>query len=511
MTSAAPLLIRHARLAGSSGFSTHDLRVKDGRIETLAAGGTLAAEPGEEVIEADYGLVMPTFVDLHTHLDKGHITPRRANPDGSFKGAFDAVAADRAAHWTAEDVEARMEFSLRAAYAHGTAAIRTHLDSAPPQHAITWPVFAKVRERWAGRIDLQAVALCGPDLALDKTVVDEIAGRRSIMAARWAGRFRCSIAPKRRSAIWSRRPAGTGSISTCISTRAATPPPAACPCWRERFSIGVSAAGSSPAIAARSPSGRRRRWRRRWRWWRRPALRSFSLPLCNLFLQDRTPNRTPRWRGVTLLHELTAAGIAVALASDNTRDPFYAYGDLDMMEVLRESVRIGHLDYPQDHLAAWFAAVSAVPASLAGFGRHGRIEVGASADLLLFRARNPGELFARPQSDRTIIRAGAIIRPDLPDYRDLDEVLGAQPRAPAVINCRLCRAFQSESGAWMEQTNGGDGAPCRPGAPTDQKAGIPRPIASNRHSQGCGATASIDCSLRESGRRGSGKHWVSGR
>ncbi|MGO8440855.1 hypothetical protein ACC861_37470, partial [Rhizobium ruizarguesonis] len=52
-----------------------------------------------------------------------------------------------------------------------------------------------------------------------------------------------------------------------------------------------------------------------------------SLPMCNMYLQDRYPGRTPRWRGVTLLKELAAAGVATAVASDNTRDPFYAYGD----------------------------------------------------------------------------------------------------------------------------------------------------------------------------------------
>ena len=127
------------------------------------------------VHDCDGGLVFPAFVDLHTHLDKGHIVPRRANPDGSFMGALTAVMADRAAHWTADDVERRMEFSLRCACAHGTAAIRTHLDSAPPQHAITWPVFERVRARWAGRIELQAVALLGPDQLLDRALVDDVA------------------------------------------------------------------------------------------------------------------------------------------------------------------------------------------------------------------------------------------------------------------------------------------------------------------------------------------------
>ena len=56
--------------------------------------------------------------------------------------------------------------------------------------------------------------------------------------------------------------------------------------------------------------------------------------MCNMYLQDRVAGRTPRWRGVAPLHELDAAGVTVMVASDNTRDPFYAYGDLDMLEVL---------------------------------------------------------------------------------------------------------------------------------------------------------------------------------
>lgn len=52
--------------------------------------------------------------------------------------------------------------------------------------------------------------------------------------------------------------------------------------------------------------------------------------------RDHAARRTPRWRGITLLHELRAAGVPTALASDNTRDQFYAYGDLDMLEVFTQ-------------------------------------------------------------------------------------------------------------------------------------------------------------------------------
>ena len=56
------------------------------------------------------------------------------------------------------------------------------------------------------------------------------------------------------------------------------------------------------------------------------------------YLQDRDQQglRTPRWRGVTLMHELRGHQIPVAIASDNIRDQFYAYGDLDMLEVFNQ-------------------------------------------------------------------------------------------------------------------------------------------------------------------------------
>lgn len=60
-------------------------------------------------------------------------------------------------------------------------------------------------------------------------------------------------------------------------------------------------------------------------------------------MQDRhlEGRRTPRWRGVTLAHEIKEAGVPFAMASDNTRDQFYAYGDLDMMEVFTQVTTSG--------------------------------------------------------------------------------------------------------------------------------------------------------------------------
>ena len=127
-------------------------------------------------------MVWPGLVDVHTHLDKGHVWPRTQNPDGTFMGALTASAEDRRRYWTAEDVARRMDFSLRCAYAHGTVAIRTHLNSEPPQDAITWPVFCDMRRRWAGKIHLQPVCL----IALEK-MVEPLATELADLAAQSDG------------------------------------------------------------------------------------------------------------------------------------------------------------------------------------------------------------------------------------------------------------------------------------------------------------------------------------
>jgi len=146
-----------------------------------------------------------------------------------------------------------------------------------------------------------------------------------------------------------------------------------------------------------------------------------SLPMCNLYLQDRVTARTPRWRGVTLVRELDAAGVSVALASDNCRDPFYGFGDHDLLEVFSMGTKISHLDTPYDN---WIESVTSRPAALMGLSNVGKIGIGETADLVLFKARSYSELLSRSQSDRTVFRNGKAIDTTLPDYAELDDLIG---------------------------------------------------------------------------------------
>jgi len=402
----------------TEGLCRVDIVVDEGRIETIAPAGSVT---GVARLDLDAGMVWPAFVDMHTHLDKGHIWPRRPNPDGTFMGALDAVTADRAANWSAADVRRRMDFALRSAFAHGTALIRTHLDSSAPQHKISWPVFAEMRETWSGRIELQAVSILSIEEYRDAAYADDlvatVAAHRGVLGA--VTYMVPDLEPLVETVF--RRAADAGldldfHVDETGDPGAHSLRVIADTAIRLGFS-GRIVAGHCCSLAVQPPAEAEATMERV----AEAGIAVVSLPMCNMYLQDRQAGRTPRWRGVTLIHELMASDVPVAVASDNTRDPFYAYGDLDMLEVFREAVRIIQLDHP---VSSWASLVARAPAAIVGRPDVGVIGEGRAADLVLFRARTWTELLARPQSDRTVVRNGTAIDRTLPDYRELDEGLG---------------------------------------------------------------------------------------
>ncbi|MEM6824792.1 MAG: cytosine deaminase, partial [Pseudomonadota bacterium] len=152
-----------ACLVGAPGsLARMSLTILDGRIATEDA--AVGAD-----VDMCGAMVFPAFIDMHTHLDKAQMWGRTRNPDGTFDGAINAVNSDKPGRWDRADLMPRMSFALRSAYAHGTRAIRTHLDyfGAPGDAEQSWPVFAELRDAWAGRIDLQAAVLTGSDLGQD--------------------------------------------------------------------------------------------------------------------------------------------------------------------------------------------------------------------------------------------------------------------------------------------------------------------------------------------------------
>jgi cytosine deaminase len=400
-----------------------DIVIEHGRIAgILPAGSTVVGES----FDADGGQVWPLFADLHTHLDKNHIWPRARNLDGTLASARASVRADTIANWEVHDVASRFEFALKSAYAHGTGTIRTHIDCfVQSQAPISFGVFKKLRDEWAGRIELQATALVSVDLYDDPEnakLVDLIAehdARLGGVTFRLDDSENPALLDVRLDRLFKIAKDRKLDVDLHVDETGArcskTLAQVAMAVLRSRFAGQVTCGhccslsvidekDARKAIELAADSG----------------LNIVSLPLVNQYLQGRQAGMTPRWRGISLLRELRAAGVNVAVASDNCRDPYHPFGDMDLLEVFEGAVRIGHLDLD---LADWTPTVTTAPAAIMANGQGGRLSVGRAADFIVFSGRNFSELLARHEYNRIVVRAGKAIDTSLPDFRTLDHLM----------------------------------------------------------------------------------------
>jgi cytosine deaminase len=395
------------------GLCLVDLEITEGKITQIIPPSSPPINT--PIVDLKKGLVLPCFIDAHTHLDKGHIWERSPNLDGTFDNALITVKRD-AQFWNTEDIYRRMEFALKCSYAHGTIALRTHLDSYREQADLSLAVFKTLQQEWADKLILQAVCLVSLDyfqtpegvaLADKMTEIGGILGGVAFtnpdLDAQIDRIF--SLAQERGLNLDFHVDENGDPDSICLHKIAEA-------ALRHQFS-GKIVCGHCCSLAVQPPEVIKHTLDLV----KQAGIGIVSLPMCNLYLQDRKPFQTPYWRGITKVHECQQKGIPVAFASDNCRDPFYGFGDHDVLEVFTQSVRIAHLDTPYSD---WCASVTKTAADLIGLPQLGRIGLGLSADLILFKARYFSELLSRPQGDRVLLRQGKVIAPNLPDYAELD-------------------------------------------------------------------------------------------
>ncbi|HEX4409748.1 MAG TPA: cytosine deaminase [Xanthobacteraceae bacterium] len=412
-----------------------DLLIGDGKITRVE---TPAGSRSDGIARIDLGgrQVWPTLVDIHTHLDKGHTVARSPNPDGTFHNARLAAAADRP-NWTEADLRRRVEFGLRCAYAYGVSAIRSHIDTYQDTAERSWKAVSAIRDEWRGKVDLQMVALCPIDLLTDD-FGDKVAKVVSDCGGLLGGVTRASI---------GNHGAPMGNIDALLDHLFML-------AKRHDLNVDLHVDETHDPAAATLPLVARAALRRGYKGRvvcghccslanqpeaevdrtldlvAEAEIAIITLPTVNMYLQDRTAGRTPRWRGVTVVHEMRKRGIQVAAAGDNCRDSFYAYGDHDVLDTFREAVRILHFDHP---LTGAPALVASTPAAFGGFVGHGRIATGEPARLIVLNARTLNEIVCRPQSDRVVIDRGEVLKVKAPDYSELWDGNDAAPvREPAL-------------------------------------------------------------------------------
>ncbi len=393
-----------------------DIGLDGPRIMSVAR--SRGADKVPHAIDLGGAMVFPGFVDAHVHLDKAHTWDRAPNRSGRFSEALETLARDKA-NWTRKDLLRRAGFALGCAWEHGTRAVRTHVDTWLPWGEENHSAMHELRGAWKGRIEIQTVPLTGianysgsegeaiADLAL-KYGACALGGWSPMMPDLPRQLDRLLAIARDRGLGLDLHVDENGSPDAEVLRAVAEA------VIRNRFGNPV-VCGHCCSLAVQPPE----RQRSTIALVRDAGIRVISLPLCNLYLQDRRGQefpRTPYWRGLTLVHDLLDEGVPLACASDNVRDAFHAYGDFDAAEVCIQSVRLAHLD---SRLGAAVEAVTSAAADIVGLPHMGRVVPGAPSQLVVFPSRSFSEFLSRPGSRRRLVDGEGIRDARTPGFDEL--------------------------------------------------------------------------------------------
>jgi cytosine deaminase len=360
----------------------------------------VSAEP-DGLWQGGGSLVLPPLVDIHTHLDKTGTVSDAHIRSATLSGAIEAYAALRKSSGP-DQVYMRALQTARQCADYGTGVLRTHIDSYYPDQARLAGVLTAlmaVKRDMADKMAIQLVLMC-------PTTVDPA----------WA-RGLCEIAPQLSAlggapalaenpvenlrsimsqALRYELPVDL-HIDETLDPRVNTLELLAQEVLAQDFPFPV-VAGHAVSLQSQSPPNQQRITQKV----KEAGIHIVSLPQTNCYLQGRE-TEGQGLRGMTPLQTWNAAGMDVALASDNIQDPFHPWGNGDLLQMASLALYAGHLqEYDSTGV---LRGISEIPGKIALGSQYG-IYPGHPADFIVFDAHSAQEVMAELPGDRAVFHRG---------------------------------------------------------------------------------------------------------
>ena len=393
------LLLRNARLPGSSGLS--EIGVRNGLIAAI--------EPEtRETIDLNGSLVTPALVEPHIHLDAVlTVGEPRHNESGSlFEGI--AIWAERVKTLSVDDVKKRVRTVLRWQLANGVQFIRSHVDVCDPElRAVR--ALTELREEVAGQVELQLVAFPqqgiqsfagGEELmrrALDMGV-DVVGAIPHFEISREYGeqsvKFAMQLASERGLKVDIHCDETDDDHSRFVEVMAA-----------ETIRLGLEGKVTASHTTAMHSYNNAYAYRLI-RNLKRAEMHMITNPLDNSVLQGRF-DTGPIRRGHTRVKELLAAGVNVSVGHDSVMDPWYPLGYGDPLQAAFVLAHYGQMS-GRGELLQLIEMITANPARALGLENYG-LAVGNRADLVCFAAPSEMDAIRLVAPRRLVLRGGKVV------------------------------------------------------------------------------------------------------
>jgi len=405
-----------------------DIAIKHGIFQKIAPNINQSAE---REIDAYGKFVSPSFVESHVHLDDALSAGiPRPNKSGTLQEAI-RIATERKALLTTEEVKQSAEQTITWLIANGVTFIRAHTDFSP--NFVKLKALLELKQTLRDVVDIQVVAFpqeglfiqTGTDEWLEEAMkmgADVVGGLPQAEITREDGikhiKYIFELAEKYNAPIDIHTDETGDPQSRYLEVIAK---------YTKTYNMyGRVTASHTTALhnyqndyAAKVIHHVKE-----------AGVNIVTNPFSNAILQNRLDGY-PKYRGVTRVDQLLAAGVNVSIGNDNIVDPFGPLGKGNMLQAAHMLAHISHMttDKQLNDLFAMITTNGARTLQLDGYA----IEEGNRAHCIVLDAASPKEAIRLTSECLYVIFDGKIVSETIPAQRNVY----LQAKEPITVNFTL--------------------------------------------------------------------------
>jgi cytosine deaminase len=396
------LIVENARLLGTDGL--YQITVRGSRISEIGRSiSNVSAGVGRK-IDAKGGLVLPTFIEPHIHLDKV-LLAEKVKEASSISEAR-ATVKNAKKHFTAAEVAKRVERVLPWAITNGVTKMRTHLDVDTYARTVSVEAVLSLRKKYHGLIDIQIVAFPQEGIIKNREVLAYLRKALDMGASVVGGLPEAENSEedskKHMDALFSIASEKDLDIDIHCDVL---------PNFRNieyyasqilRHEYG-SRATASHLIALSSYDNNYAQKIIR-------MIKAASLSVvCNpcTMISSGATERPPLARGITRVKELVSAGVNVSFGSDNIVDPYNPLGDLNPLSnafLLTYAAQMSS----SSEIVTVLQMPTTGAAKVLRVNNYG-LRSGSDADFNVFRESTPRELLRVHGRPTHVVKGGRVL------------------------------------------------------------------------------------------------------
>jgi cytosine deaminase len=374
------------------------------------------------VIDVGGRLVTTGLVESHIHLDKALLADRVSATTAGLEDAI-RLTAEAKRRFTADDIRERARRVLDLAVAAGTTAMRSHVEVDPILGLTAMEAILPLRDEYAPALDLQVCAFAQEGI-LQAPGTEALLRRALTMGADLVGgcpyndtdglkHIEVVFALARAFGVDADFHVDFFDEPDHLHIREIAEQTVRIG-WQGRVAVGhATELGALPEYTQDAIFGELAG----------AGIGVITLPATDLYLMGRRDEFNIR-RGLAPIRRLLEAGVPVALASNNIRNPFTPVGTADLTHMAFLAAVAAHMGTPAQ-LRALLAAITTHPARILRLPAYG-LGVGAAADLVVWECERAEEIVATLPARAVVVKKGRV---SVAHERRLHERWRARPGA----------------------------------------------------------------------------------